>query len=192
MLILLGGVQLACGGGDEGGRHDSASGSGTGGSGASAGSSPVDSEFPDARAYVDAHNAVRAAVTEPSGYTGMWQPVPPVDWSDQVAQTAAAWAEHLRASKDCGLEHASGSGYGENLAAGTNIDAERAVEMWAREVEQYSYSPKYAFDANTGHYTQIVWRATKRIGCASASCSGRSVVVCRYDPPGNYLGQQIY
>lgn len=155
-------------------------------------SSPVESDFPDAQVYVDAHNAVRAAVQEPAGYSGVWQPVPPVAWSDAVAATSQEWANHLRDAEDCGLEHARDTGYGENLAAGTNVGAERAVEMWASEIEDYTYSPEYTFSSGTGHYTQIVWRKTTHIGCASARCSRSTVVVCRYSPPGNYLGQQIY
>jgi pathogenesis-related protein 1 len=165
---------------------------GGGGQPSKPGTPPVTSDFPDARAYVDAHNQVRAAVKEPAGYSGSWQPVPPVAWSDEVAATAQQWANHLKETKNCGLEHAMGSGYGENLAAGTSVDAERAVEMWASEIENYSYSPKYTFETNTGHYTQIVWRGTERIGCASAACSNRNVVVCRYDPPGNFIGAKIY
>jgi pathogenesis-related protein 1 len=153
---------------------------------------PVTSDFPDAQTYVDAHNAVRAAVQEPATYSGTWRAVPPVEWSNEVATTAQAWANHLKDTKDCGLEHAAGTGYGENLAAGSNVDADRAVEMWASEIKDYNYSPKYVFETNTGHYTQIVWRSTERIGCASAACGGLNVVVCRYDPPGNYIGQQVY
>jgi pathogenesis-related protein 1 len=180
LLVLVAGCSGAA---DDGGEGDD---------GTKNGAEPGVSSFADAQVYVDAHNAVRAAVKEPAGYSGSWQSVPPVAWSDEVATTALAWAKHLRDTKDCGLEHAAGSGYGENLAAGTNVDAERAVDMWASEIDDYSYSPEYAFENDTGHYTQIVWRGTEHIGCASAACSGSNVVVCRYDPPGNYLGQKIY
>jgi hypothetical protein len=115
-----------------------------------------------------------------------------VAWSDEVASTSQEWANHLRDTMDCGLEHAQGTGYGENLAAGTNVDAERAVDMWASEEENYTYSPEYDFESNTGHYTQIVWRDTTHIGCASASCDRSNVVVCRYDPPGNFIGRDIF
>jgi pathogenesis-related protein 1 len=170
------------------GSSSASSGSSTGGSG----SMPVGSDFPDAQVYVDAHNAVRAAVEKPSNYQGTWSPLPPVAWSDEVASTAQEWANHLKDTKDCGLEHADGTGYGENLAAGTNVDAQRAVDMWAGEKKNYTYSPEYVFMGNTGHYTQIVWRESTHIGCASASCGGSNVVVCRYDPPGNFIGNEIF
>lgn len=149
------------------------------------------SDSSDARAYVDAHNAVRAAVQKPANYTGPWAPVPPVAWSDEVASTAQAWAEHLRDSMRCGLTH-SDSRYGENLAAGRKVDAARAVRMWAGEIDKYSYSPKYVFEHDTGHYTQLVWRKTTHIGCGRASCGRNTVVVCRYSPPGNYIGRAPY
>jgi pathogenesis-related protein 1 len=169
------------------GKSSGTSGSGTAGSG-----TPVQTDFPDAQIYVDAHNAVRAAVEEPANYSGTWQPLPPVSWSDQVATTSQEWANHLRDTMNCGLQHADGTGYGENLAGGSDVGAQRAVDMWAREKANYVYSPEYVFENDTGHYTQIVWRDSIRIGCASASCGDSSVVVCRYDPPGNYVGNEVF
>jgi pathogenesis-related protein 1 len=184
---------------DEGGVEGPSQGGSNGSSGSSNGTSgsgngtPVQTDFPDAQIYVDAHNAVRAAVTEPSNYAGgTWQPLPPVSWSDEVATTSQQWANNLRDTRDCGLQHADGTGYGENLAAGSNVDAQRAVDMWANEKANYVYSPDYVFENDTGHYTQIVWRDSIRIGCASAACGRSSVVVCRYDPPGNYIGNEVF
>ncbi len=156
------------------------------------GSNPTGSDFADAQIYVDAHNAVRAAVAKPDGYAGSWQALPPVAWSDEVATTAQAWANHLRDTASCGLMHASNTGYGENLAAGTRLDAQGAVDLWAAEKQNYTYSPKYVFSSDTGHYTQIAWRKTTHIGCGSAQCASGTVIACRYDPPGNYLGEQIF
>ena len=152
----------------------------------------VSSSFPDAQSYVDAHNAVRAMVTEPAGYPGNWAPLPPVTWSDEVAAGAQEWANHLRDALSCRLEHSSGSGYGENLAMGTQLGPQGAVELWASEGSGYVFSTRYAFDSNLGHYTQIVWRDSTTIGCASADCARATVVVCRYAPPGNFIGEQIY
>lgn len=148
-------------------------------------------DFPDAREFVDAHNAVRAAVQKPAGYSGPWLPIPPVTWSDEVASTAQVWAEHLRDTRKCGLLH-SDTRYGENLAAGKKVGAADAFRMWAGERDKYRYAPKYVFDTRTGHYTQLVWRKTTQIGCGRASCGRNSVVVCRYSPAGNSQGKAPY
>jgi pathogenesis-related protein 1 len=187
VCLSLGVSALACSIGD-----DDGDGGGSAGSSGKGGSAPVMTSAADAQIYVDAHNAVRAAVQKPTTYSGAWSDVPPVIWSDEIAITAQQWANHLRDTMGCGLMHADGTGYGENLAAGTNIGAQRAVDMWSSEIDNYTYSPSYEFTPNTGHYIQIVWRNTTEIGCAGAKCSGSSVVVCRYSPPGNYLGQQPY
>jgi len=197
--LLVGTLSSGCTDADGGDGHG-AGGSGLAGTGGSpsgdgsgtGGGLPVESTFPDAQAYVDAHNAVRAAVVEPSGYTGAWEPLPPVGWSDSVAESAQEWANHLRDTQNCGLEHDVNSEYGENLAAGTNLSPQGAVNMWAAEAARYTYSPSYVFESVTGHYTQIVWRDSTRIGCASADCGRSSVIVCRYSPPGNFIGERIY
>lgn len=139
---------------------------------------------------VAAHNAVRAEVTEPPGYPGSWQALPPVTWSDKVAASAQGWADHLRDGARCGLEHDQTSGYGENLAAGTTLAPTAAVTMWVGEKSAYSYGSNY--QPSAGHYTQIVWRSSTEIGCGAASCDGQTVIVCRYNPPGNVMGQAAY
>ncbi|MCG6120676.1 MAG: CAP domain-containing protein, partial [Blastomonas sp.] len=39
-----------------------------------------------------------------------------------------------------------------------------------------------------GHYTQIIWRGTRQVGCAIASNSQDDYLVCRYLPAGNVMG----
>ncbi len=49
-----------------------------------------------------------------------------------------------------------------------------------------------------GHYTQLVWRDTERVGCGVANCNNvdgfgaGNLWVCNYDPPGNYVGERPY
>lgn len=46
----------------------------------------------------------------------------------------------------------------------------------------------------TGHFTQLVWKSTKKIGCAwnTVGCKSNGMnfykLVCEYDPPGNMVG----
>ena len=42
---------------------------------------------------------------------------------------------------------------------------------------------------DAGHYSQMIWRNTTRIGCAMA---GGGFLVCRYAPPGNFTGQKAF
>ena len=144
-----------------------------------------------AEEFVAAHNKVRAAVEEPPGHPGTWEPLPPVSWSDELAASAQAWADRLRDGNGCRLVHDHGSPYGENLAAGTNLSPAAAVRMWASEKDEYAIEPAYRFVA--GHYTQIVWRDSVEIGCGGATCAdGVRVICCRYAPPGNVLGRRPY
>jgi len=144
-----------------------------------------------AQAFVDAHNAVRAAVTQPAGYKGTWAPIPPLAWSEEIAATSQEWANHLRDDNKCKLVH-SDTNYGENLAMGKDLDVAGAVQMWANEGRKYRYTPIYEWDIPTGHYTQVIWRKTTQVGCGIASCGKTNVMVCRYSPPGNHIGKSPY
>lgn len=54
----------------------------------------------------------------------------------------------------------------------------------------------YRFDCDTGHYTQILWAASTRIGCGYVNFmngNGYTVLlVCNYGPAGNVLGGRMY
>ena len=43
-----------------------------------------------------------------------------------------------------------------------------------------------------GHYTQVVWRKSLRVGCGMATCGATEVWVCNYDPAGNWDGERPY
>lgn len=175
--------------GTGGAQSGAASGAASGGSSGASGTSAASSQ------YVDAINAVRAAVTAPAGYSGTWTPLSNVAWSDTVAASAQTWANNLAANDNCGLQHESQNTYGENLAMGTNLTPAQAVGLWAQEKSLYTWSPTYSmadFDAGSGHYTQLVWRTSTQVGCGSATCGRNVVISCRFSPPGNYIGEAVY
>ena len=45
-----------------------------------------------------------------------------------------------------------------------------------------------------GHYTQMVWQTSTKVGCAMAVCedSQEQVWVCQYQPAGNWVGKKPY
>jgi hypothetical protein len=45
---------------------------------------------------------------------------------------------------------------------------------------------------DVGHYTQVVWRDTREVGCAIARGAKDDFLVCRYWPAGNWMGQLAY
>ena len=132
--------------------------------------------------------------------------VPPVKWSDVVQKSSEDWALHLAENEGLRLVHSvSRGGYGENLSGGpgvwgTDKDAytalEFAVTSFGNEKRYYKNIP-VTIDGNFyqyGHYTQMVWRATREIGCAVAKRRDIPgyIAVCRYNPAGNIVGQKPY
>jgi len=43
-----------------------------------------------------------------------------------------------------------------------------------------------------GHYTQMIWKNTSQIGCALARTNSWDILVCRYSPKGNMIGEKPY
>lgn len=130
---------------------------------------------------LDAHNVLRAQHCSPE-----------MTWDAEVAQSAQAWADR------CQWEHAQGTGLGENLAAaaGSVRTPKQTTDGWYSEIAQYNFAaPGFSF--GTGHFTQVVWKGSTRLGCAMAICPATSIspdwgawptaqfVVCRYAPQGN-------
>lgn len=142
--------------------------------------------IPLVRDMIAAHNAQRARVG-----------VPPLAWSDRLASIAQNWADNLMARGR--FEHSPNSELGENLfelqgtGAGVAAAPAQVVEDWAAEARDYDYRSNSCRDV-CGHYTQVVWRETKTVGCAVARGAGgvgwREVWVCEYNPPGNWQGQR--
>ena len=124
--------------------------------------------------------------------------VAPLTWSGRLAADATAYAAHLVAIGD--LEHSSDESRGdegENLAMGTAgyYSPVALGEMWAQEKRDFAGG---AFDDGgndaeaVGHYTQMVWRDTRQVGCGVASGGGDTYLICRYAPAGNYVGERVY
>lgn len=117
---------------------------------------------------------------------------PAVQSDGKLDQLAQAYAEQL-AKANKGLKHSSSS-YGETLSwsFSTAGDPEPAalaastVKGWYDEIKAYRFN-KPGFSPKTGHFTQVVWKDTERVGCGAARASDGAVfVVCNYDPRGNF------
>lgn len=158
----------------------------------------------DAMCMLKEHNSLRARVGNPE-----------LRWSEALARQATAWANKLKET-GCAMQHSRGK-LGENLYwAGPlktitrnkdgstwktrlirqSISEKTVVGSWANEQRWYSQTTDTCNappGKTCGHYTQIIWKNTKEVGCSKAVCDDNSQVwVCNYAPAGNVVGQRPY
>ncbi|SFV65826.1 SCP-like family protein [hydrothermal vent metagenome] len=115
-----------------------------------------------------------------------------IKWNIAIEASAQVHADYLAQNN---LFTHSGTSYGENLyASGAEASFVDAVNAWYREKAEYNTNTKTCNTGKTcGHYTQLIWKDTLEVGCAkSSSASWKTIVVCQYNPPGNYIGQTAF
>ena len=140
-------------------------------------------------AWLSEHNKERARM----GYKALV-------WDAGLAADARKHAEYM--AKTDMFEHADQSSnnddQGENMWMGT-LGAYAAADMvalWIAERDMFRPGsfPKVTSThdwTDVGHYTQLIWPETKRVGCALAGNARDEYMVCRYIPAGNIVGERI-
>jgi pathogenesis-related protein 1 len=117
-------------------------------------------------------------------------------WDEELTEISKEWIEHLELDNNCQMEHNWDSPLGENLFwANYMTTATEVVNSWASEEEFYDYDSNSCEPGEMcGHYTQIVWEDTTRVGCAMLECSisNEFLWMCNYDPAGNWVGEKPY
>ncbi len=74
-----------------------------------------------------------------------------------------------------------------------NFDPSYTVDDWGSEINDYNGEKTGEPTRGVvGHYTQIVWRTTTQVGCAAFKCGSTLLVVCNYNPAGNWVGRHPY
>lgn len=143
----------------------------------------------EAEVMLRLHNAERARLG-----------VGPLEWNPELAEEAGEHARVLAASGT--MAHADEKvrkGRGENLWLGTAgaWDVAEMIAMFLDERRIFRFAPFPHISAtgkwqDVGHYSQIVWRDTREVGCAVERGKALDVLVCRYHPAGNVIGQAPY
>jgi pathogenesis-related protein 1 len=143
---------------------------------------------------VQEHNAIRSQFG-----------LDPLVWDEELARDALRYARILQ-DWNAGNPgrpvhpgqptlHETDNPHGENIywrrATHDSTSMAHAVRQWAGEVSDYNYSTNEC-SGICGHYTQIVWRNTRKMGCAKVQFGDQTFVVCKYDPPGNIIGRKPY
>jgi hypothetical protein len=126
--------------------------------------------------------------------------IAPLKWDPALAAAAASYGPTL--ARLGRLQHsvrAERQGQRENLWMGTRgaFSPEQMVGGWI--AERANYRPGRLFPhvsstgnwADVGHYTQIVWKGTTRVGCAIQPSRHWDYLICRYSPPGNIEGRPV-
>ncbi|XP_064865813.1 cysteine-rich venom protein [Oncorhynchus nerka] len=135
------------------------------------------------------HNAFRRAVTPTA------RDMLKMNWSEEAAASAQAWVD------TCSMAHGPPSSrmlgdyeMGENLfMSSASKNWTQIVTAWHSEVIDYSYPNGSINGKSIGHYTQVVWNSSYKVGCGVALCPGSVYFYgCQYYRAGNYRGVAPY
>ncbi|CAF4252637.1 unnamed protein product, partial [Rotaria sordida] len=117
----------------------------------------------------------------------------PLQLDDTLSHSAQDYAQKLASTNQ--FSHSGTPGVGENLykawsSTTIKINGTEAVTSWYNEIKHYNFN-NGGFSMKTGHFTQVVWRSTKKLGVGVSYPYKHPTVyvVAQYSPPGNYQGQ---
>ena len=130
--------------------------------------------------FVQTHNSYREQLG-----------LPALAWSPQLAARAQQWAQYLIRTGSFGPRR--DGAFGENLyeISGGYSSPTAVVAAWMSEGPNYNRHTNTC-SARCGHFTQVMWRETRLVGCGMARDRRREVWVCNYDPHGNVQGERPY
>nr|APA33914.1 seminal fluid protein [Nilaparvata lugens] len=162
----------------------------------------------DIQTIVNTHNNLRAMVAR-----GQLRNQPPAQnmqqmtWDSQLAQRAQYWANQCVYAHDKNRGNDVGQNIAQEYFSGHSNRQHNFTkviyDLWFSEHVRYRYKKLGPGDSSdpataTGHYTQIVWANTNRVGCGFASYyqtqkrQDQIFYVCNYAPSGNFIGQYPY
>jgi pathogenesis-related protein 1 len=152
--------------------------------------------------FVTTHNNARSGTLNPQPDP----PLPPVSWDATLADVAYNYLSQCPGGNTSMSPHNPNATQdykalggtdpvGENIYASSGKAATPtdAVNAWMGEASKYDYDTNNIMAA--GHYTQVVWRTSVRIGCAIVTCPNYqypNTILCDYAPAGNYTNQKPY
>ncbi|XP_041453914.1 uncharacterized protein LOC121407062 isoform X1 [Lytechinus variegatus] len=148
-------------------------------------------------AIVELHNRFRGESIPPAAN------MEHLIWSDSLARAAQAWSEN------CTWGHGPAGvvtvQYGQNVwldkvATSGNLVGITATRGWFEESSFYDYATNGCTGEQCGHYTQLMWASSRKVGCGRHYCprvtgagDARAwFITCNYYPPGNYIGAKPY
>jgi hypothetical protein len=153
--------------------------------------------------------------------------LPVLQWDHNLATKAEEWGQWLKENEKCKIRHPTSSkqelkkylpdNMGQNLYMGF-VSPTNPIENWARNAATGWYNECQFYDSKlmdengvpknfsgdedqVGHFTQMMWKPTKKVGCAhiefDQNCNNSmfrnnegkgQIIVCNYDK-GNVAGK---
>ncbi|KAL0490404.1 peptidase inhibitor PI16 [Acrasis kona] len=152
-------------------------------------------EFSDAdkKTIVDNHNYYRSMVSPAAAN------MQPVVWDEAVANFVKNYAKSCPGSGNTVPHNPSriinGVYAGENIYSSTaSMALTTPQRSWNNEKNNYNFDTK-ACSGVCGHYTQLVWAKSTKIGCVKVKCDSKKYkynYICDYVPGGNINGGRPY
>lgn len=129
---------------------------------------------------VDEHNNYRASESAADMIK--------MSWDAEAAYIAQKWAENCLFSHDSGYNRRIPGRFslGQNLAqSSSKFNWTSVTSWWYKEIKDFTYNGSNVL-SSVGHYTQVVWSKSIKIGCGYAKCGTNHIYVCNYGPAGNF------
>ncbi|XP_068217793.1 uncharacterized protein [Palaemon carinicauda] len=165
----------------------------------------------DAAFIVSEHNRLRSRVASGQETRGSPGPQPPaanmmlMEWDEELARVAQSHADRCIFAHECSAcRQVSRFGVGQNLFISAQIRRSNdpewpvAVSTWYNEVDIFNPSNirPYQYTPAIGHYTQMMWYNSYKIGCGftifKQGIWWRKLYTCDYGPGGNIIFSQLY
>ncbi|XP_023321440.1 venom allergen 3 [Eurytemora carolleeae] len=160
---------------------------------------------------LNTHNRLRAIIARGEEKRGAPGPQPPasnmkiLEWDEELATIAQRHADQCVFAHDCSdCRKVNRFGVGQNLYISKQSlrlpdnNWKQGITNWYDEVSLFSRTKvePFQFAASYGHYSQLVWADTHKIGCGLSSYrEGKwfaSLYTCNYGPNGNFIKGQMY
>ncbi|KAJ5578098.1 PR-1-like protein [Penicillium hispanicum] len=126
-----------------------------------------------------------------------------LEWSASLESSAYTLAASCNYGHNTSID---GGGYGQNIGYGVTADQIGVMItnlMYNDETSNFDpyygeANPSMTYFDSWGHFSQIVWKDTTSVGCATVTCKGLQNVdtskslpytVCNYHPVGNVDGE---
>ncbi|MFF0863965.1 CAP family protein [Nonomuraea sp. NPDC003560] len=115
-----------------------------------------------------------------------------VEYAKERASSRSEYAK-LSAGHD-GLRDTTGENIFWGMSSGsTPKTAGDAVTAWYNEIADYNWANPPGDPAKTGHFSQLVWKDSRRVGAARVAGQGpdgfETYIVFVFENPGNYEGE---